>query len=69
MNKEFVNAFKEVVRDQLVNKNKVELEGFGIFEVEHREQHQKRYDSGRIVMMPPADVVVFKSNTGTPDEN
>lgn len=69
MNKEFVHAFKEVIRDQLVSKNKVEVEGFGIFAVEHREQHQKKYDNGRVVVMPPSDVVVFKSNTDFPNEN
>lgn len=69
MNKEFIYAFKEVVREQLVNKNKVELEGLGAFVVEHREQHQKKYDNGRIVVMPPSDVVVFKSNVRFTDED
>lgn len=69
MNKEFIYAFKEVVREQLVNKNKIDLDGFGVFEVEHREQHQKKYDNGRVVLMPPADVIVFKPNNNTRDEN
>ncbi len=69
MNKEFIYAFKEVVREQLVNKNKIDLDGFGVFEVEHREQHQKKYDNGRVVLMPPADVIVFKPNNNTRDEH
>lgn len=69
MNKEFIYAFKEVIREQLVRKNKVDLDGFGIFEVQHREQHQKKYENGRVVLMPPADEIVFKPKDRIRDEN
>lgn len=61
MKSTFIKAFKEVLREQILNKNKVEMDGFGQFEVVHREQHQKKYEDGRVVMMPPEDVVEFKS--------
>lgn len=62
MNREFLIAFKDVMREQFVNKNRVELEGLGQFEVVHNEQHQKTFDNGKVVMMPPEDVLEFKSN-------
>lgn len=62
MNREFLIAFKDVMREQFANKNRVELEGLGQFEVVHVEQHQETYDNGKVVMMPPKDVLEFKSN-------
>lgn len=62
MNREFLIAFKDVMREQFVNKNRVELEGLGQFEVVHIEQHQETFDNGKVVMMPPEDVLEFKSN-------
>lgn len=50
------------MREQFANKNRVELEGLGQFEVVHVEQHQETYDNGKVVMMPPKDVLEFKSN-------
>jgi nucleoid DNA-binding protein len=69
MDTEFIHAFKEVLREQFVNKNSVEIEGLGTFEVKHYEQHQKSFDNGKVVMMPPADVVEFKSNIKISHEN
>jgi nucleoid DNA-binding protein len=62
MNREFIIAFKDVMREQFVNQNRVELEGLGQFEVVHKEQYQKTFDNGKVVMMPPEDVLEFKSN-------
>ncbi|MEX0944600.1 MAG: HU family DNA-binding protein [Balneolaceae bacterium] len=69
MDTKFVKALKEVLREQLVEKNSVDIDGLGIFEVKHYEQHQKRYSNGKVVMMPPADVLEFKSNIKESDEN
>ncbi len=66
---EFIIAFKEILREQFVNKNNVEIDGLGKFEVTHLGQHQKKYDNGKVVMMPPADVLKFKSNIRISDEN
>lgn len=69
MNIEFIVAFKEVLREQFVNKNSVEIDGLGQFDVKHINQHQKTYDNGKVVMVPPADVLEFKSNIRISDEN
>ncbi len=68
MESEFIIAFKEILREQLVDKHKVDIEGLGTFEVKHREQHQKKYDNGKIVMIPPADVLEFESNIRISDD-
>lgn len=69
MESEFIIAFKEVLREQFLKKNSIEIDGLGRFMVVHREQHQKRYDNGKVVMMPPADVLEFKSNIKNSYEN
>ncbi|TVQ66214.1 MAG: hypothetical protein EA360_06185 [Balneolaceae bacterium] len=69
METEFIKAFKDVLREQLIAKNSVELEGLGTFEVKHYQQHQKRYSNGKVVMMPPADVLEFNSTVQVSDEN
>lgn len=69
MKSSFIKAFKEVLREQILSKNTVELEGFGTFEVIHQKQYQKKYDDGRVVMMPPADIVEFESHIRKSDEN
>lgn len=69
METKFIIAFKEVLREQFLEKKIVEIDGLGQFEVKHREQHQKKFDSGKVVLMPPADVLEFKSNIKPSDEN
>lgn len=59
MNSTFIKAFKQVVREELIKKNSVELEGLGRFELIHKKQHQVKNDDGQVVMMPPSDVVEF----------
>jgi nucleoid DNA-binding protein len=59
MEQEFLNAFAEVVREEVARKNKVEIDGIGSFKVEHRKQFQKQYENGRVVMMPPKDRIRF----------
>jgi nucleoid DNA-binding protein len=69
MKSTFIKAFKEVLREQILNKNRVEIQDLGIFEVVHRKQHQKKYENGRVVMIPPADVVEFQSKVRSSNEN
>ncbi|MDZ7772662.1 MAG: HU family DNA-binding protein [Balneolaceae bacterium] len=59
MEKAFLQAFREVVREQVLRKNEVHLDGLGYFRFEHRNQFQKQYDDGRVVMMPPRDTITF----------
>lgn len=59
MNEKFLKAFAEVVREQVVHKNKIEIDGIGSFQLEHQKQFQKQYDNGRVVMMPPKDKIRF----------
>lgn len=59
MDKEFIRAFSEIVREEVARKNDVELNGVGRFEFQHQKQFQKQYDNGRVVMMPPKDTITF----------
>jgi nucleoid DNA-binding protein len=59
MDKQFLKAFSEVVREEVARKNEIELEGIGRFQFEHQKQFQKQYDNGRVVMMPPKDTITF----------
>lgn len=59
MEEQFLKAFTEVVREQVSRKNKVQIEGIGSFKLEHKKQFQKQYDNGRVVMMPPKDLIRF----------
>lgn len=59
MDKQFIQAFSEVIREEVSQKNEVQLEGVGRFQFEHQKQFQKQYDNGRVVMMPPKDTITF----------
>lgn len=59
MDKEFLRAFSEVIREEVTRKNDIYLEGVGRFRFKHQKQFQKQYDSGRVVMMPPKDTITF----------
>lgn len=59
MDKKFIRAFREIVREEIIKKNTVELEELGRFEVIHNKQYQKKLDDGQVLMMPPEDVIVF----------
>lgn len=69
METEFIKAFKDLLREQFIEKNSVDIEGLGVFEVKHYPQHQKRFSNGRVVMMPPSDVLEFNSTVRVGDEN
>jgi nucleoid DNA-binding protein len=61
MEKKFLKAFADVVREEVARKNKVKINGLGIFKLEHKKQFQKQYENGRVVMMPPKDRIRFIS--------
>lgn len=59
MNQEFLSAFTDIIRDQLVRKNSITIKGLGTFKKEHIQQFQQQHTNGRVVMMPPKDIVKF----------
>lgn len=59
MDKNFEKAFAELIREQVLKKNEVVVEGLGSFDFEHRQQYQQQYNDGRVVMMPPKDTIRF----------
>ena len=61
MEKKFLKAFADVVREEVNRKNKVKINGLGTFKLEHQKQFQKQYENGRVVMMPPKDRIRFIS--------
>lgn len=61
MTKEFLSAFGIVVRDQIIMKNSVEVEGLGTFNAIHKNQKQEKRADGTTVMLPPQDSIEFKA--------
>lgn len=59
MDQQFLRAFSEVIREQIVQKNEITVEGLGVFKSEHRKQFQQQFDDGRVVMMPPKNQIRF----------
>ncbi len=62
MTKEFLKAFGITIRDQIIMKNSVEIEGLGTFRAEHTSQRQEKKADGSVVMQPPKDSIEFKSS-------
>lgn len=59
MEKEFLAAFAEIIREQVIQKNEVQIQGLGIFRKDHIKQYQEQHADGQVVMMPPKDVIRF----------
>jgi nucleoid DNA-binding protein len=58
---EFIDAFEEVVIDELSNSGNVKLVGFGTFDiVERKSKLARNIRTGEPVMVPARKVVVFK---------
>lgn len=57
MKKEFVQALREVIREEAVQNRPVVIEGLGRFETVHEEQVQKKMKNGDVVMMPPNETL------------
>jgi nucleoid DNA-binding protein len=63
MDDDFLQAFGEVVREQIAHQCDVELDGIGTFRLQHQKQYQQQYQDGRVVMMPPKDTVEFEADS------
>lgn len=59
MDEAFVKAFSEVVREQISKKSEVKLKGLGVFKAKHCKQLQQQHEDGRVVMLPPRDIITF----------
>ena len=59
MTKDFLKAFGIVIRDQIIMKNSVEVEGLGTFKAVHHSQSQEKRADGTTVMLPPRDTIEF----------
>lgn len=64
-----LKAFVDVVTEQLQNGDKVQLTGFGTFEVTKREEREgKNPLTGDKMTIPAANVPKFKAGKGLKDE-
>lgn len=63
MDNTFLQAFAEVIKEEVAQNSPLEIEGLGVFQVEHRNQFQQQFDNGKVVMMPPKDHIVFTEDT------
>lgn len=59
MDKDFLQAFAAIVREQVADQSDVKINGIGVFRPEHQKQYQQQYKDGRVVMMPPKDTIKF----------
>ena len=59
MTKDFLQAFSTVIRDQIIMKHTVEINGLGTFKAVHYSQQQEKKADGTTVMMPPRDAIEF----------
>ena len=64
MDKQFLKTLCEVVREQITQKSEVKLKGIGVFKPKHRKQFQQQYKDGRVVMVPPRDMITFIPENG-----
>lgn len=63
-----INAFLASVEEVLVKKEKVQLIGFGTFEVKRREARKGRNpQTGKEIAIPASTVPVFKAGKGLKD--
>lgn len=61
MTDKFLEALGIVIRDQIIMKNSVEIDGLGTFKPIHHNQKQEKRADGSNVMLPPKDTVEFTS--------
>jgi len=59
LDKQFLQNLKNIIRDQLGQKNTIKITGIGTFRLRHRAQYQEQREDGRVVMQPPKDYVEF----------
>lgn len=56
----FIKKLKDVIREQVADNNRVLLDGVGEFHKVHQKQSRKKYDDGRVVLLPPRDIITFE---------
>lgn len=56
----FIKKLKDVIREQVANNNRVMIDGIGEFYKVHHKQTHKKYDDGRVVLLPPRDMIKFE---------
>jgi len=61
MTNEFLETLGIIIRDQIIMKNSVEIDGLGLFKAVHHNQKQEKKSDGTNVMVPPKDTVEFTS--------
>ncbi|RNC83957.1 MAG: hypothetical protein ED557_09305 [Balneola sp.] len=61
MTKDFLKAFGIVIRDQIIMKNSVQVNGLGTFKATHHTQSQEKRADGKTVMLPPRDAIEFNA--------
>ncbi|SMO51713.1 HU family DNA-binding protein [Gracilimonas mengyeensis] len=59
MTNEFLKNLGMVIRDQIIMKNSVEIDGLGTFKAVHKNQKQEKRADGTNIMVPPKDVIEF----------
>ncbi len=59
MTKEFLETLGIVIRDQIIMKNTVEINGLGTFKPVHHNQRQEKKADGSNMVMPPKDTIEF----------
>lgn len=62
MNKDFLKAFALTIRDQIIMKNSVQVDGLGTFKSHHTSQRQEKRGDGTTIMLPPKDSIEFKAD-------
>jgi len=65
----FIKKLKDVIREQVSNNNPVLIDGIGQFYKVHQKQTQKKYDDGRVVLLPPRDIIKFESELKQQNED
>lgn len=59
MTDELLKTLGIVIRDQIIMKNSVEINGLGTFKAVHHNQKQEKRADGSNVMVPPKDTIEF----------
>ena len=57
----FLKSFKDCFRDRLMANDTIRLNGLGEFSLSHIHQKEETKADGQVVMMPPRNQIIFKS--------
>lgn len=56
----FIHKLKDIIREEVTKNNSVKIDGLGEFYKAHKTQVQRKYNDGRIEVLPPKDIIEFK---------